>query len=369
LTERFFLFKLCFGESRFEQPNIINSPVFAWREKTLKMMTGTENGTGGGAFAAFNKVDPHIVNNICMALGVDPGDISDVQFITAGDTNHNWSFVAKGEKYVYRHPSTSDTNNIDRQAEYDANSIAQKHGIDKLLVFLHPTEYWKITRFIETSRLFDYLDFDLVAQAFAVVRRLHVRPETIEHEFDIYQDFKDKQLRLTPEILTEYPEYKKMEDRIERLFLIARPLYPGKVICHNDCMYANLLVEKLDDGNERVHLIDWEYAGMCEPMDDLAAFAVSSPYNLEETKRAVEIWYGHAPSLCEEFYAHTYIAFNALYWIGWAILRKADGTPIGGNFLNDFFRFAQICGDYAEQLFTRALAEGLPFAVESAKQN
>ncbi|MDR1185139.1 MAG: phosphotransferase, partial [Coriobacteriales bacterium] len=249
--------------------------------------------------------------------------------------------------------------------EYDANSIAQKHGIDSLLVFLHPTEHWKITRFIETSRLFDYLDFDLVAQAFAVIHRLHACPETIEYEFDLYEDFKIKQRQLTPEILAEYPEYKNMEDKIERLFLIALPLYPGKVLCHNDSMYANLLVEKLDGGGERVHLIDWEYAGMCEPIDDLAAFAVSSPYNLEETKRAVEVWYGRTPSLCEEFYAHTYIAFNALYWIGWAILRKAEGNPVGGNFINDFFRFAR-CGDYAEQLFAQALAEGLPFAVESS---
>jgi DNA-directed RNA polymerase subunit K/omega len=50
-------------------------------------------------------------------------------------------------------------------------------------------------------------------------------------------------------------------------------------------------------------------------------------------------------------------------------LRKAEGNPVGGNFINDFFRLARICGDYAEQLFARALAEGAPFATEAAEQD
>ena len=52
----------------------------------------------------------------------------------------------------------------------------------------------------------------------------------------------------------------------------------ASVLCHNDSYYLNVL----DDG-ETLWVIDWEYAGMGDPMYDLAANAFELPATGKDT--------------------------------------------------------------------------------------
>jgi thiamine kinase-like enzyme len=75
-----------------------------------------------------------------------------------------------------------------------------------------------------------------------------------------------------------YGRAKETADRIER----ART---GAVVqpCHNDLLNANFI----DDG-ERIRIVDWEYAGMGDPLFDLANFSVNHGLGEEENRLLLE---------------------------------------------------------------------------------
>jgi thiamine kinase-like enzyme len=73
-----------------------------------------------------------------------------------------------------------------------------------------------------------------------------------------------------------YDEAKRRADAIERR-RGPQPLRP----CHNDLLNANFI----DDG-AGIRIVDWEYAGMGDPLFDLANFAVNHKLN-EQAERVL----------------------------------------------------------------------------------
>ncbi|OQY26199.1 MAG: hypothetical protein B6I38_11700 [Anaerolineaceae bacterium 4572_5.1] len=57
-------------------------------------------------------------------------------------------------------------------------------------------------------------------------------------------------------------------------------------LCHNDLLNANFL----DDG--QIRILDWEYAGMGDPLFDLANFAVHHEFNDEQDRWLLESYFG-----------------------------------------------------------------------------
>ena len=105
------------------------------------------------------------------------------------------------------------------------------------------------------------------------------------------------------------------------------------VLCHNDPYYLNFL----DDG--ALWLIDWEYAGMGDPMYDLAGIG----HTLDPRGREVllEAYYGAAtPELQRSL--DTLIPVVVCWNVMWSLIQMEGGVP--------GFDYLQMANDYLDTI-------------------
>ena len=101
----------------------------------------------------------------------------------------------------------------------------------------------------------------------------------------------------------------------------------------------------LPDG--QVRLIDWEYAGMCDPLIDLAMCAIYSYYNIEETENLMGTYLGREPEMEERLVVYAYMALGGFLWSLWAVYKAALGEEFGEytlimyRYAKDFSRIVQ----------------------------
>ena len=81
------------------------------------------------------------------------------------------------------------------------------------------------------------------------------------------------------------------------------------------------------DGSAK--LLDWEYAGMCDPVMDISMAAIYSYYDEEQTKRLLELYLQRRPEK-EEYYAvFANAALGGFLWCLWAVYKASLGEEFG----------------------------------------
>jgi thiamine kinase-like enzyme len=96
-------------------------------------------------------------------------------------------------------------------------------------------------------------------------------------------------------------------------------LHTPQVLCHGDPCPANCL--RLKDGSLR--LIDWEQAGMADPLVDIAVAAVNLGLE-EEAESRLEQYLQRNPSSQELFRLHASIALDYFAWAWWSLQLGED---------------------------------------------
>ncbi len=86
-------------------------------------------------------------------------------------------------------------------------------------------------------------------------------------------------------------------------------------------MYAvNWLV-----GDKELCLIDWEYAGVNDPVNDIATAVVRDELSDELADRMLALFYGHEPTLAERRHAYAIFAMCGWYWYCWCLFKDTLG--------------------------------------------
>jgi thiamine kinase-like enzyme len=192
-----------------------------------------------------------------------PGRPARVEPLGGGITNHNFKVSFDGEAFVLR-IGGKDTEllGIDRTAEHAASRVAAELGLaPEVVAFVEPEGYL-VTRYVEGE--VGRVDVDEVG---AALRRLHDGP-ALPSRFDsfrVVEVYCATALERGAAAPPAYERAKEVADRIERrrAGVAPRP-------CHNDLLNANFIA-----GGGRLWIVDWEYAGMGDPVFDLANFAVN----------------------------------------------------------------------------------------------
>jgi len=193
-----------------------------------------------------------------------PGGVECVEPLGGGITNRNFRVRVGGEELVLR-IGGKDTGllGIDRDVEHEASLAAAALGIAPDVVTFVEPEGYLVTRFVggEVGRV-------TPAEAAGLLRRLH-SSAPIRGRFDAFRTVdgyaavaQQRGVGLPP----AFAAAKDTADRIER----SRGGF-APCPCHNDLLAANFVHD-----DERLWLVDWEYAGMGDPAFDLANFAVNN---------------------------------------------------------------------------------------------
>ncbi len=190
---------------------------------------------------------------------------------------------------VVRIPAlTGELLGIDRRVEHEASLLAAASGVGpEVVAFLEP-EGILVTRFIHGEAVSDaavHLPETLrrVAESLGLIHHAGLVPASFS-PFRIGETYaataRDRGVHLPP----AHARAVQIATEVEQ----ALPLVPP-VLCHNDLLNANFI----DDG-ELIRIVDWEYAGMGDPMFDLGNFAVNHELAPDEQAYLLKAYSGEA---------------------------------------------------------------------------
>ena len=105
-----------------------------------------------------------------------------------------------------------------------------------------------------------------------------------------------------------------------------------KVLCHNDVYEPNYIATADKD----LYLIDWEYAGLNDPANDIACIICRYDYSFETADYLLEKFYGRKLNKIEHRHCISYIALCAFYWFCWGLYKGSVGDDDGFFFLPSY---------------------------------
>ena len=97
------------------------------------------------------------------------------------------------------------------------------------------------------------------------------------------------------------------------------------VLAHVDSVADNFIF--LPDG--LVKLIDLEYAGMCDPLIDVAMCAIYSYYDDEHVDWLSRLYLEREPSDAERAVIYAYVALGGFLWSLWTVYKQDLGQEFG----------------------------------------
>jgi thiamine kinase-like enzyme len=259
--------------------------------------------------------------------------------LAGGITNNNFRIDTGGEAFVLR-IAGADTEllGIDREHEYAANLAAGKLGIaPEVFYFIRPEGYL-VTRFL-TGRPIPPEEIcrpENIRRVADLIREIHAMPE-IPGTFNVFHIVEDY-CEIAHRYRVTFPQnFDWLLERVRGAEQALDSSHFASCPCHNDLLNANFLV------GSRLHVLDWEYAGMGDAFFDLANFSDHHQLTDDQERWLLECYFGE---LTPGRWAHLKIMkmLSELREATWALVQ------IGISQLDFDFR------DYAGRFFGRVYA-------------
>lgn len=271
-----------------------------------------------------------------MVVALPQNNKIEVTSFDEGFSNHvyrlDWDGLAQ---WVLRVPGLDERAFfIDRQCELQVISMAAQAGLSPELLW-HDDAGAFACRFVPQPScswtvVHSAKNIERIAKALMSAHQL----PPVSHRFCIYQVIEHYLTGIAgyvtarPELAVEYAYLNDQLGLLERVVSTRTP-----VLCHNDTNPKNFL---LDD--QALWLIDWEYAGMGDPLFDLAV--VSRSHNLTRHQRRA-LLHAYQPSLdCDEsvWCIEQYGLAYALREMAWLLLKHLT-TPDDPEALGFYYDF------------------------------
>ena len=294
------------------------------------------------ADADSKSLDSEYIKIICDTLNVSRHDIFNIESLKAGMTNKSFLFNCKGEKYIFRIPGEGTEQLINRQDEYNVYQQIKDKNICDDIIYINPTNGYKITRFIENSHNCDPYNPNEVKRCMEVLRGFHSMKLKVNHTFDIFEHI-DYYENLMGGI-SVYPDYEKTKANVMSLieFLNAQDLEYS--MTHIDAVPDNFVISE-----EGIKLIDWEYAAMQDPHVDIAMFAIYAMYDKSHIDMLIDTYFDNTCDKNIRVKIYCYIAMCGLLWSNWCEYKAALGETFGEYSLRQY-RYAKDYYKYANEM-------------------
>lgn len=277
---------------------------------------------------------------ITNALDVKAIDIIDITVLKKGMTNRSFLFSCRDKKYIMRIPGEGTDQLINRKEEAHVYQTIKDKNICDDIIYINPNNGYKITEFIEGSRVCDPNNVDDLKMCMKKLKEFHALNLSVDHEFDIFKqiDFYEKLWDGTSSV---YKDYEKTKKHVFELKKYINEHIDKKCLSHIDAVPDNFLFTKSGD----IRLIDWEYAGMQDPHVDIAMFCIYALYNKRQVDRLIDIYFENKCDKETRLKIYCYIAACGLLWSNWCEYKRNLGVEFGEyslrqyRFAKDYYKF------------------------------
>lgn len=267
-----------------------------------------------------------INEKICTVLNCSENDISDVVVLEKGLSNILFTFVVRGERYIFRYPGDSTQFFIYRKNEVLAQKLAYRAHADDTYVYIDE-QGAKISKFrencIDLHGIY-YHDVELMKRIAKKIRMFHEEGYDLENWEEYNYDPIEQCERL-------FSEASKMKGNLFKIFEkewnMMRKLQKyadmdgiKHTMCHNDINIDNVLMTE-----ETLDIIDWEFAGYNDPGYDFGRVIAGLEYDVDEPKikEILEAYFGRPATDKEYLHWMAYAAIHNWYYVGWALYKES----------------------------------------------
>ena len=271
----------------------------------------------------------------------------------AGLTNRNYKVSVGPESYVLRLAGAGTSAYIDRQAEAHNARVAAAAGVNAQVLFFDVADGTMLCRYIDdclTMSADTFQDLGRVARAAHAFRRMHEHPEPFAGRFEVFAQI-DEYLGLLRRNEARIPDgYDALHKQAEttRRVLAERPARLAP--CHNDPLAENFL-----DAAARMYLVDWEYAGMNDPMWDLGDLSVEAGFGPEQDEALLRAYFGGAPPADQRGRMVLAKGLCDLVWTLWGLLQVMNDNPAEDFWAYSLNRFERCQRLMASDAYAAAL--------------
>lgn len=206
-----------------------------------------------------------------------------------GLTNRTYKVETTQGVYVVRLPGEGTEEIIVRGDEKKSTELACELGIDAKMYFFDGSTGEKITDYIIDSVTMNAESLrkeENIEKCAEIFRILHTSGADTQVPFDViemsntYEDFIS---RHGGSFYDDFMEVKKYINDIKNSYMLS----VKKVPCHNDALCENWVRQ-----GDKMYLIDWEYAGMNDPMWDLADVSLEADFTEENDAFFLKCYFG-----------------------------------------------------------------------------
>ncbi|MDO5728180.1 MAG: phosphotransferase [Actinomycetaceae bacterium] len=276
------------------------------------------------------------IETICSVFGVKPESIYGIECLKQGMSNQSFTFWLDGERFVYRKPGPGSEQYVDRENEGRVNSVISRLELADDCIFFDTESGRKISRFISGARSIDPMDWGEVSQAMKLLRRLHQSGAQVSQHFSLVDEIDHYESLVDLDDARQlWDDFDEVRGRIKTIIQWIGTEQIDEVLCHNDSNATNFLI----DPDGRMYLIDWEFAGMGDPLLDCVMFGLYSSFGPIRMKKLWEVYLQREPSSSESQRLNAYVALGGYLWSLWVVSR--------GNSYNNFEHYRETQFDFA----------------------
>jgi len=241
-------------------------------------------------------------------FGIQKKEIT--EFINLGGSNYVYSFIVKNQKYVIH--KLKDTSIINWKQEKAAYNALKSLNITDELVYYN--NGIKITKFLTNSKSLSFSESDMI-DALDLIRKVHESCASIKYDYNIIENM-DKYISLCTKKTKKLNELKSYRNKINAIQEIVNRLKISPVLCHGDaCVISNFL--RLSD--ESIKIIDWEQAGMADPLLDIAIAALHQGFKNIDPVWCLHRYLKRAPEKQEYLRLFSFLALDSFALMAWCI--------------------------------------------------
>ncbi len=234
--------------------------------------------------------------------------------------------VFRAGDHVLRLPGAGTAEYIDRGNEAQAAREAAKAGVSPEVVHVDAASGVMVTRFIPGAVTMTPDGFrdsaESVVRAGLALRQLHQSGAVFPARFELFAMI-DEYLGIlaTKDVALPdgYHDVVREADSV-RAALAAHPL--PLVACHCDPLCENFL-----DTGDVMWIVDWEYAGMNDPMWDLGDLSVEGGFDPAQDATLMQAYFDGPAPAHDAARMVIYKAMCDLLWTLWGLIQLANGNP------------------------------------------
>lgn len=262
------------------------------------------------------------IQTIKEVFGVKVSDIKNLQILKKGMTNKSFTFEIDNVKYIMRIPGEGTYNLINRYNEAEVYNTIKTLKISDDIIYINPNNGYKITKYIDNSRVCDPYNQDDLKICMSKLKMLHELNLKVSHKFDLFKNidyyeslWKEKSI---------YDDYNITKKHVLELQKYIEGIDKSFCLTHIDAVPDNFLIS-----NKEARLIDWEYSGMQDPHVDIAMFCIYAMYDKEHIDNLINIYFNNKCSKKTRIKIYAYIAICGLLWSNWCEYKRQLGVEFG----------------------------------------